>query len=158
MTPKNLYQLGIRPALGFLLTSMATMEAIRQQVAIAMQESNLEHRRQIGGPARSYYQFELIGVKEVLTHPATRDMARNLCASLDYSPDPNVIYEAIEHNDVLASGFARLLLWRDPKPMPTNQQDGWNYYERNWRPGKPHPERWERSWDIATSLILEIGK
>ncbi len=35
--------------------------------------------------------------------------------------------------------FARLLLWTDAKPLPAigDEQGAWDYYLRNWRPGKP---------------------
>ena len=37
-----------------------------------------------------------------------------------------------------------LLLWTDPRPLPRigEVQAAWDYYIRNWRPGKPHPKSW----------------
>ena len=49
----------------------------------------------------------------------------------------DAVYNALEHDDVLAMGFGRLLLWTDPKALPgLNDVDGaWQLYLRTWRPG-----------------------
>ncbi len=55
------------------------------------------------------------------------------------------VYEAIRYNDNLAVVFARLLLYTDPRPLPSVESEyieSWEYYLRNWRPGKPHHETW----------------
>ncbi|MCY1303002.1 hypothetical protein D9M70_526890 [compost metagenome] len=50
------------------------------------------------------------------------------------------IWRALEHDDVLAAGFARLLLWSDPKPLPLagDEQGAFDLYLRTWRPGAYH--------------------
>ncbi len=143
-----------------------TKEAQAMLLAIGMQESDFVHRQQlignhrkwwesIKGPARSYWQFEIIGIFGVLDHPATRAMALRLCQRLGYPPEPRVIHQAVTHNDLLAAGFARLALYRLPYPLPTRDQDenGWNQYIEAWRPGKPKPDRWperfKRAWEIV---------
>jgi hypothetical protein len=55
------------------------------------------------------------------------------------------VYAALEHDDVLAAAFARLLLWTDPEPLPAvgEVQRAWALYLRTWRPGKPHRQTWD---------------
>ena len=121
-------------------------------LAIGYQESNWEHRRQIGGPARGFWQFERDGgVKGVMQHPASRDEARLLCDSLQYPFHTDTVYEALADNDILAAGFARLLLWTDPNALPAigRNEEAWAYYLRNWRPGKPHRSRWDAAYGKA---------
>lgn len=121
--------------------------------AIAFQESNFEHIRQIKGPARGFWQFERGGgVVGVLNHPATAIYAANIVKKRGYKVNSVAIHAALETDDLLAGAFARLLLWTDPKPLPSRVDAGWDYYIRNWRPGKPHPERWESSWAQAKLL------
>ena len=61
---------------------------------------------------------------------------------------------------MLAAGIARLLLWTDPKPLPKRfepraEAQAWSYYERVWRPGKPHPETWDDCWRAAVKAVEE---
>lgn len=114
-------------------------------LAIALQESRIQHRVQVGGPAHGYWQFESGGgVKGVLAHPSSSQLARSICYELNYNADQPTIYAKITDNDLLACVFARLLLFTDPKPLPSlgDQNGAWEYYRRNWRPGKPHPQTW----------------
>lgn len=120
-------------------------EARRMLEVIGLQESRFEHRHQINGPAVSFWQFELGGgIVGVLTHPASKSFAIATCAILGVPPTPGAVYAAMVHDDLLGCAFARLLLYTDSKPLPElGDVDGsWNYYERNWRPGQPHPETW----------------
>lgn len=129
-----------------------SVSARRILFAIAVQESGLKHRKQVGGPARGFWQFEKMGgVAGVLQHEASAESARRLCESMLVHADVATAYEAIAFNDPLAVAFARLLLWTDPKPLPTTRKAGWDYYLRNWRPGRPHPEAWPIAWRIATN-------
>lgn len=153
MTPDNAIHISIGPALGLLGARFDSVPAERMLVAIALQESRFLHRAQIGGPARGYWQFERGGTRGVLTHPASKDAAAKLCAALDYQADVDVVYSALANNDVLAAAFARLLLFTDPKPLPSNQADGWAYYVRNWRPGKPHADSWADCWQRAVATV-----
>lgn len=63
----------------------------------------------------------------------------------------------MEYDDTLACIFARLLLWTDARALPAadaaSQQTAWNYYNRNWRPGKPHPAAWPANWKAALVAI-----
>ena len=53
------------------------------------------------------------------------------------------------------AGAKRLLLLTDPKPLPViGDTDGsWEYYLRNWRPGKPHRHTWDDLYGKAFALM-----
>lgn len=157
MTLDDILAHGIEPALGLLPARMDSPQARVQMLATGLQESRFEHRRQMGnGPARGFYQFEEGGgVKGVMTHPATRDHALRICQARGVPFTTKGVWTAIEFDDVLASVFARLLLWADPKPLPRTDdtQGGWECYVRNWRPGKPHPETWPAYHRAARSAL-----
>jgi len=159
VTPHDLLETAIIPALRLLPEKMDSDAAIAMCIAIALQESRVKHRRQIGGPARGYWQFEQGGgVRGVLTHPASQQHIRAVLAALDYDPtsDPAACYAAIEHNDILAAAFARLLLYTLPDALPARNAHGvgWTQYLNTWRPGKPHRETWdeyyETGWEVVT--------
>ncbi|MFC0406763.1 hypothetical protein [Roseomonas elaeocarpi] len=42
-----------------------------------------------------------------------------------------------------------LLLCSDAGALPTERDEGWAYYQRNWRPGKPHSVTQEVKWAAA---------
>ena len=156
MKPNLLLDLIICPTLEELLPRMNTPEAWAMLVAIALQESNLEHRRQIKGPARGFWQFERGGgVAGVLTNKATRDHARNICIALTVKPDADSVYEALEFNDHLACAFARLLLFTLPRPLPgeNDSADAWMQYIDAWQPDRPQPDGWVRRWETAWETV-----
>lgn len=143
----------INPALVLLGPRFDSVPLRALMMSIALQESALAHRQQVGGPARGLWQFEMGGgVRGVLRHPSTSQHAQRLCASRGVICDAPTIYGMLDKDDILAAGIARLLLWTDPKalPGPKDVDAGWDYYQRNWRPGKPHPEKWagnyRRAW------------
>ena len=126
-------------------------------LAIGYQESRFERRAQVEGPARGFWQFEQGGgVRGVLEHHTTRKLARDVLTSLRYSTTCSATdcYRFIEHNDVLAAAFARLLLHTYPKPLPAldDRDEGWRQYIAAWRPGKPHPETWAEAWAWGSQL------
>lgn len=131
-----------------------TRSARVEVLAIGLQESRFEHRRQVSGPALSFWQAESGGgFRGLLQLSATRDIARDVLWRMGYGdPDPSDFF-AIEHNDILACIGARLLLWSHPKPLPTDAQGGWAYYVETWRPGKPHPETWPAFYAQAQDLV-----
>lgn len=152
------HDLYIAPGMAALPERMDSTPARAMLYAIALQESGFRHRRQIRGPARGWWQFEPIGVHGVLAHRASRTTAEQVCALLGYSAtDHRALYDAIEHNDMLACAFARLLLWRLPEALPAREDaDGaWCQYIDTWRPGKPHRERWDdnyrQGWEAVTT-------
>lgn len=127
----------LTPALALLPEPMRSREAQALLLAIGLQESLLIHRRQIRGPARGLLQFELGGVRGVLEHRASLDMARTVCAARGVQPTPSAVHAALEHDDILAMAIGRLLLWTDPLPLPAIGQpaEAWALYLRTWRPG-----------------------
>lgn len=146
----------IPAALSLLPETMDSPAARAMLLAIGLQESQLRHRRQIGGPARGYWQFEKGGgVKGVLRHPASAELASNVCHTLNYHPDRGAVYNALADNDILACCFARLLLWTlpDALPGPEDADEGWRQYLAAWRPGRPHPEVWPRFYEQGWGAI-----
>lgn len=125
-------------------------------LAIGLQESRFEHRRQIRGPAVGFWQFERGGgVKGVLTHGAVRGIAENVCKARMVAPSAQAVYEQLPTDDILACAFARLLLYTDPRPLPEldDVQGAWDYYVRNWRPGKPHRQTWDALYAQARAAV-----
>ncbi len=126
-------------------------------LAIALQESGLRHRRQVGGPARGWWQFEQGGAcTEVTSGPQTHIFAAKVCDELLIPGDLISVFEALAWNNDLAAAYARLLLWSDKYPLPAvgEVNAAWDYYQRNWRPGKPHPEVWPSNYAIAVNSAL----
>lgn len=134
---------------------MDTHAARAMLTAIGMQESRLRHRRQANGPARGFWQFEAGGVRGVLEHRESRPHLAPILAAMQYDQEVTTSYAAIEHNDVLACVYARLLLWTHRAALPARGEraPAWQYYLSLWRPGKPHPETWDaffdRAWELA---------
>jgi hypothetical protein len=153
----NIVETAVRPALALLPKHLTSDRAVVMLLAIGLQESRFEYRRQLGnGPARGLYQFELGGgVTGVYKHRATHELLRLLCHDRDCNFDPRAIWSALEDDDVLASGLARLLLWTDPKPLPAlgESDAAWDYYERNWRPGKPKRRTWRGFYEAAMQEV-----
>lgn len=54
----------------------------------------------------------------MLDHASSRPYALDVCEPRQVKPTSRAVYEALEHDDVLAAAFARLLLWAAPKPLP----------------------------------------
>ena len=91
----------------------------------------------------------------VFRHPATKTLAPALCAARQCSPLAHDVWTRIESDDVLAAGLARLLLLSDPKLLPAigDESAAWDYYQRNWKPGKPHPGRWSGNYRAALAAL-----
>lgn len=158
MTLSEIRERAIAPALALMPARMSSREAEIMLLAITQQEDPEQRRRQWPtGPARGLLQFEQGGgVRGVLNHPASRDHARRVCAARGVAPEPAAVWAALERDDVLAFAFGRLLLWTDPKPLPGEHDaaGGWALYERCWRPGKPHPERWPARFAAAVREVM----
>ncbi len=147
----------VDPSLAFAagITQIPVTDAARVLVmTIAGQESDWRERRQIGGPARSYWQFEEGGGVVGLFHAVPQKL-RAVCDALDIPYDTNTVFEAMAWNDTLACSMARLLLWTDSAPLPAlHDKDGaWAYYLRNWRPGAPHPAVWSGRYDQSLAAM-----
>jgi hypothetical protein len=163
MTPQRLLNTGIVPALAELeaLGIPDSVDARRILLAIALQETSLQHRRQVvaggaeNGPAASFWQFEQGGgCQGVLTHPAVSDKMNKICFAFNVLPTKSNLWEAMRYNDIVAAAAARCLIYTLPKKLPTTEADGWAQYVAAWRPGKPHPESWAMHWRNAT---LSVG-
>lgn len=146
----------VNEAFAFLPTKMDSRQARIVHAAIGFQESEFKARRQFGnGPARGFWQFESGGgVKGVMTHAASKKYAQAICQARGVPFVQKDVWAALEHDDVLAAVFARLLMWADAAPLPQNERDAWLMYERTWRPGKPHPDKWEESYASAVEAVL----
>ena len=147
-------------ALLLLPAKMTSPQAEVMLLAIGLQESRFIHRRQLGnGPAKSFFQAEQGGgmVSGLLRYhdDGVRDLARGLCAVRGVDPSPRPVWNAIEHDDVLAAGLARLLLWTDPAKLPAlgDVEGAWQLYLRTWRPGKPHPQTWPGLYAQALEVV-----
>lgn len=158
----------VYPALAFLPARMGSREAQVLLLAIMGQESGFEYRYQIlkgrpkaKGPARGLPQFELGseakggGVWGVFKHAASAGLLRSAALKFNVPPTPVAIWRALEFDDVFACIVARLLLWTDPQPLPAigNSGAAWEYYLRNWQPGKPHRPRWPKNYDQAVLAV-----
>lgn len=151
-------EFAINPALALLPAKMTSDKATVMLLAIGLQESRLTHRKQIGGPAKSFLQFESGGgVKGVMTHSASGASAKSLCQALAVPFDRATIFQSMEFNDVLAFGLGRLLLYTDPKSLPEigDAQGAWDLYQRVWRPGKPHRNTWDELYQMAVDAVKE---
>lgn len=162
MTPIRLLQSAIIPALAELakLGIPDSAEARRFALAIALQESGLAHRRQVGssgledGPAVSFWQFEMGGgCRGVLTHPVAAPMMRQVCADYRVEPTAPGLWDAMRYNDTVAACAARLLFYVLPDALPTTSAQGWAQYVAAWRPGKPKPGTWAANWNVADLTI-----
>lgn len=154
----------INPALGMLPAKMDSDAARVMLLAIGLQESRLKYRYQkvsdpyAKGPARGLWQFERGGgVVGVMTHRHTKDLALDICKARLVPFDSPLIHSRLEFDDILAAGFARLLLWSDPKPLPpvdADHETAWQQYIRQWRPGKPHRDTWDDFHAEARAQVM----
>lgn len=149
-------------AFALLPLPMRSIEATALLLAIGLQESRFELRRQVGGgPARGFWQFEVPGVREVLTHPQTIVPIGQVVDTLRYgtaADEAVYLQRAIGDNDTLAACFARCLLWTLPEKLPEPDQAvvAWSQYRRTWRPGKPRVETWRENYAAGWTLAREI--
>lgn len=161
MTPTNLLLDVIDPGLDYMVKIIGTPnfdspEARVMLLAIAGQEGNFKERIQIGGPARSYWQFERGGgLAGVMANTHTAAWLHVVCDALDVEYNSLTIFEAMAWNDHLAVTLARLNLWlvRGPLPAIGAQAAAWAYYENQWAPGKSGPTRWPSNYQSAISAV-----
>jgi hypothetical protein len=91
----------------------------------------------------------------VVDHPASRYWMAKACAARGVAFTATALWNAIEHDDVLAAAAARLLLFTDPRALPGlgDEAEAWRCYMRNWRPGKPHRTTWPDLYAQALAAI-----
>lgn len=161
----------IDPALALLPGPMDSDRARVMLLAIGLQESRFMYRFQKvagkpyqKGPARGFWQFERGtessrgGVCGVMLHPSSRFWLNHLCEKRHVSFDADDIWNAVETDDILAAGVARLLLFTDAGKLPAlDDPDGaWDLYaKRTWRPGKPHRATWDAFHAQARAQVIE---
>lgn len=135
-------------------------------LAFAVQETDLQTRHQYrGGPGRSFWQFEegtpktRAGCTGVLMHERTAEPMKAVCLTHGVRPTPRALYQALEHDDLLAAKAARFLLFADAPLLPglDDRLGGWRCYIRTWNPGRRRPEKWPRSHAIAYQALLAAG-
>lgn len=164
-TVEYIHRLVLPAAATLLPPEMDRPEARAQVLAIALQESGLLDRRQVVGegrfgPARGFWQFEIGGgVAGVLTHPQTRALVTRVLDELRVVPAASACHTAIEHNDILAAVFARLLLRpiRALLPRRHEVEKGWTQYLLAWNPAQKgreqrDREKWGRAFAQAWAL------
>ena len=149
MNPTTFLNVAIRPTLRWMGEPFDNALAERILLAIAMQESDMEHRHQVGGPAHGFFQFEPIGCAEAIRIDGlnqTRFFER-LVLPTQYDE----LHVALEWSEAAMVVCARLILWSITRPLPGphEQADAWRQYIRAWKPGKPHPDRWPANWALA---------
>lgn len=164
-TPFLCLTTAIRPACAVLGERFVDRRAELVLLAIALQESGLRTRVQRvkkmpapdakWQPARGLWQFELIGVEGVLRHAASGRHADALCAKRGVVAAKYPVQAALERDDVLAAGFARLLLFTLPQALPAigDVDRAWDQYVSAWRPGKPHRDRWTANYARAREAL-----
>ena len=163
---ENIVHTAIEPAFKLLPPKMDSDAARIMLLAIGLQESRFMYRFQkvagkpyIKGPAKGFWQFEEGGgVKGVMTHHATKGYALDLCVAHEVPFIPRLVHHVLETDDVLAAGFARLLLFADPRALPApnaSHDEAWDCYMRSWRPGKPHRHTFDEFHKQAIAQVME---
>lgn len=128
-------------------------------LATSGQEANWQYQKQINGPARGLWQFEKAGgVYGVMTHPSTKDIAKDICQQLGVEFQRDAIYNALcddKVSDILDASFARLLYFANANPLPPvgDPAAAWRYYIETWRPGRPRQEHWPRCYSTAMARV-----
>lgn len=106
----------IRPTL--ISLGLHTPAAEQLLLATAIQESHLIHRRQVGGPALSYFQIEPRTHDDVWDNFLKyRTQLAGKVKQFLTSPAANKIKE-LENNDKYATAIARIIYLRVPAPIP----------------------------------------
>lgn len=162
-TPREILDGPMADAAKLLNTTPFTPDVCVLLLAIGLQESKLVYRRQIGnGPARGIFQFEKGtassrgGVTGLMLHQGSVALMKAVCVARKVPWDATAIWSALETDDVLACCVARIMLWTDPKKIPSreDEQAGWNCYARIWRPGKPRPDHWAANHAAALEAVI----
>lgn len=151
-------------ALALLPRPMDSPEARVLLYTIGLQESRLEHRRQLVGnppkpvgPAKGLWQFERGGgCKGVVEHDASRFWMHRVCVRQNVPFNATAVWNNLEFDDAFAAVAARLLLFTDPKKLPAvdDVRGAWNLYIRTWRPGKPKRKTWDAFHAQARLILL----
>ena len=159
MDAKTAFNLFINPSLDWLASLGGPPRDKRADIlvlATMIQESGLSDRIQGAGdkgPARSYAQFEQIGVTDVMTRARTAPIARKVCQELAINTNSEYVFNVMAWNDTLATCISRLNYWNSRLPLPTTEDEGWQCYNSTWRPGAPSRTRWTTAWRTAMGAV-----
>jgi hypothetical protein len=169
ITPRDLIHQVIVPALQLFPVGYDSRDARCALVAIAKQESDLQHLRQLHGPACSLWQFERTGVIGVTQSYKVDDLAALACREARIACAASDVMRRIAtpQGQTLACQLARLNLWKDPHSLPVadlvSEDQAWHLYLRTWRPGAARDpastryaearERWTTSWRVAVEAV-----
>lgn len=135
-------------------------------LAIALQESGLQHRLQVSSStgqemqhlARGWWQCEPISCRLLLSNPATTWLPK-VMADYGLRGTAAVLHDLVRDVDMLAVWAARGLLWCLPQPLPLplfeQRELAWSQYLAAWNPGKARPEKWPENWRVAVRVVRE---
>lgn len=171
ITLDQIYDRAVWPALALLPKQMTSPQATVMLLATTRQESPhgdlwqiIDVKRpDLKGPARGLWQFERGnkltrgGVTGVMMHAASRYWLHELCQQFGVPFTSIGIWAALEGNNQLAAGLARLLLFTDRSFLPSvnDMEAGWLCYKRVWGPGKPDPARWPANHAAAREFVAK---
>lgn len=165
MKPEVVHRCLVAATLSIFPHEFNTPRAQAMLLAIGLQESKFEARRQLvagekrwwksQGPAVGYWQNERIGIQGIMEHRRAGPLLEQVCGELGYPFDLDVLYDAVKYDNILAVVIARLMLWVHPDPLPDESDvaAAWHYYIRTWRPGKPHADRWAENYSRAWAIV-----
>lgn len=136
----------IPAAYALLPEKMRSTNATAMLLAIGLHEGDgFTARWQYhGGPAHSFWQWEYPTVKAIMLHSATSVAVDGLIDALCYrlldatvARQARALHDAMTHNDTLACGLSRCLLWTLPVPLPgpTDASTAFHQYIQAWNPG-----------------------
>lgn len=116
VSPQHFLVTVIRPTLLFLELHSPAAEQLL--LSTALQESHLKHRRQLSGPALSYFQIEPATHDDIWENfLAYRQALAKKVTTLMTHPDAGKI-EQLESNDHYAAAMARVHYLRVPESLP----------------------------------------
>ena len=145
------------PALQELPSKMTSLSAITQLLATGGQESGYMTRLQLGnGPAHGLWQYERGGISAVLKNPKSHGyLVGYIESQTNIAVSTENIYQLVAKDDITACVVSRLMYWTDPEPLPkfNDEQGAWEYYVRNWRPGKPNRTRWAHWYQKSVKYL-----
>ncbi len=144
MTAGRFLESALRPTLDEM--KMGSPEAEKLLLMIAAHESaGFRYRKQVGGPALSYFQIEPDTLDDLYNNYLVYRADKQ--ALLDrFWPEHMKYLDALEKVDAYACAAARLILWRVQEPLPEVGDDAGmaRYAKRYWntQAGKATAEKY----------------
>ena len=118
-------------------------------LATAITESNLKYRKQINGPALSYFQIEECVALDIIKYAKRKRLFSKILkiSHINKITEKNIAYH-LETNDIFSCAIARLIYKRVPKPVPDTLVDCAEYWKKyyNTAKGKGTVEKYVKSW------------